>query len=130
MRCTTKLVTNCDTSAGKLASHSVAMPLGETEGRGRGTATPNEVNQLRSGCSVRKTTAQNIHFVNPPPIANVIVAARRRLTPASTSDSIAADGAGSSSAETTSSCKCEVVMRPHPHTRTYLAAQNRNAGHS
>ena len=42
-------VTNCDTSAWKLASHPVAIPP-----EGRGTATPNEVNQLSSGCKGQK----------------------------------------------------------------------------
>ena len=79
---------------------------------------PNEVNQLSSGWKVRKTTAQNIHFVNPPPIAKVIVPSRRRLTPASTSDSKAADGASSSRTEITSLSSCGVAIRPNPHAST------------
>src|SRR5262249_3003670 len=79
---------------------------------GRGTFTPNDVNQLKSGCRVRKTTAQNIHFVNTPPIAKVIVPSRRRLTPANTSDSSAAEGASSSRTEITSFNSCGVPICP------------------
>src|SRR5215469_6028943 len=105
-RCwTTKLLTNCETSDWKFASQVVEIPPD-----GRGTATPNEVNQLSSGCKVRKTTAQNIHFVNPPPIAKVSVPSRRRLTLASTSESIAADGASSKRTEITSFSSCGVPI--------------------
>src|SRR6266852_256322 len=69
---------------------------------GSGTPTPNEGNQLSRGWSVRKTIAQNIHFVKLPPIANVVTPSRRRLIPASTSDRNAADGASKSSSEITS----------------------------
>src|SRR5208283_916853 len=114
-RCTTKLVTNCATSACRLASHPVEIPP-----LGSGTGTPNEVNQLSSGWSVRNTTAQNIHLVNPPPMANVIVPSRRRLTPAITRDSSAADGASKSRTEIMSLSSCGVAICPIPQIGTYI----------
>src|SRR5262249_30727783 len=68
--------------------------------------TPNEPNQLNSGCRVKKITAQNTHFVNPPPMVKVIVPSRLRLSPASTKDRTAADGAKNSSTEMTSFSNC------------------------
>ena len=50
------------------ASHGVLIPP-----FGSGKAIPNEENHVKSGWSVRNTTAQNIHLVNPPPIANASV---------------------------------------------------------
>src|SRR6266542_5216108 len=100
-RCTTKLVMNCERSDWKFDNQPVAIPPD-----GSGTATPNAVNQLSSGCRVRKTTAQNIHFVNPPPMAKVIVPSRRRFTPASTKDRTAAEGASSSRTEMMSFSNC------------------------
>src|SRR5207244_1755402 len=64
-----------------LASHGVLIPP-----PGRGILIPNEENQVSSGCSVRNTTAQNIHFVKPPPMANTVPPSRRRVTPASTAE--------------------------------------------
>ena len=86
-----------------LASHGVLIPP-----PGRGILIPNEENQVSSGCSVRNTTAQNIHFVNPPPIANTVPPSRRRVTPASTSETRAADGASKSKSEMTSLSSCGV----------------------
>src|SRR5215469_2887190 len=115
-RCTRKWLANCETSDSKFASQLVAIPLD-----GSGTATPNAVNQLSSGCKVRKTTAQNIHFVNPPPIAKVIVPSRRRLTPASTNDSSAAEGANSKRTEITSFKSCGVpICRYSRELETWL----------
>src|SRR6266436_1582960 len=92
---------NCEKSAWKLESQPVAMPPD-----GSCVETPNELNQLSSGWRVRKITAQNIHFVNPPPIAKVIVPSRRRFTPASTKDRTAAEGASSSRTEMMSFSNC------------------------
>src|SRR6266568_3523125 len=86
-----------------LASHGVLIPP-----PGRGILIPNEENQVSSGCSVRNTTAQNIHFVKPPPIANTVPPSRRRVTPASTSETRAADGASNSKSEMTSLSSCGV----------------------
>src|SRR5579864_2741732 len=86
-----------------LASHGVLIPP-----PGRGILIPNEENNVSRGCSVRNTTAQNIHFVNPPPIANTVPPSRRRVTPASTSETSAADGASKSKSETTSLSSCGV----------------------
>ena len=86
-----------------LASHGVLIPP-----PGRGILIPNEENQVSSGCSVRNTTAQNIHFVKPPPIANTVPPSRRRVTPASTSETRAADGASKSKSEMTSLSSCGV----------------------
>ena len=87
---------------------------------GNGTGTPNEVNQLKRGCSVRNMTAQNIHLVNPPPMANVIVPSRRKLTPAITRDSSAADGASKSRTEIMSLSSCGVAIFPIPQLGTYI----------
>src|SRR5271169_1083870 len=65
-------------------------------------------------------TAQNIHLVKPPPMANVIVPSRRRLTPASTRDSRAADGASKSRTEIMSLSSCGVAICPIPHLETYM----------
>src|SRR2546427_4187993 len=92
---------NCKKSAWKLETQPVAMPPD-----GSCVETPNELNQLSSGWRVRKITAQNIHLVNPPPMAKVIVPSRLRLTPASTKDRTAAEGADSSRTEMTSLSNC------------------------
>src|SRR6266496_2151662 len=86
-----------------LASHGVLMPP-----PGRGILIPNEENHVSSGCSVRNTTAQNIHFVKPPPMANTVPPSRRKVTPASTSETRAADGASKSRSEMTSFSSCGV----------------------
>src|SRR6266536_6144265 len=92
---------NCERSAWKVESQPVAIPPD-----GSCVETPNEPNQLSSGWRVRKITAQNTHLVKPPPMAKVIVPSRRRLTPASTKDRTAADGANSSRTEMTSLSNC------------------------
>src|SRR6266852_1420048 len=86
-----------------LASHGVLIPP-----PGGGILIPNEENQVSSGCSVRNTTAQNIHFVKPPPMANTVPPSRRRVTPASTSETRAADGASRSKTEMMSLSSCGV----------------------
>ena len=70
---------------------------------------------------MRNTIAQNIHLVNPPPMANVIVPSRRRLTPATTSDNSAADGASKSSTEIMSLSSCGVAISPVPQVETHVA---------
>src|SRR5713226_7523633 len=89
-----------------LASHGVPIPP-----PGRGILIPNEENQVSRGCSVRNTTAQNIHFVKPPPMANTVPPSRRRVNPASTSETRAADGASKSRSEMTSFSSCGVGIR-------------------
>src|SRR6266496_166150 len=84
-------------------SHGVLIPP-----LGRGKAIPNDENQVKSGCRVRNTTAQNIHLVNLPPIASAAVPSCRKAIPASTIDSRAADGARRSSKEITSFSSCGV----------------------
>src|SRR5581483_8083444 len=86
-----------------LESHEVLIPP-----LGKGKAIPNDENQVKSGCRVRNTTAQNIHLVKLPPIANAAVPSCRKAIPASTSDSKAADGASRSSREITSFSNCGV----------------------
>src|SRR2546425_13321307 len=86
-----------------LASHGVLIPS-----PGKGILIPNEENQVNRGCRVRNTTAQNIHFVKPPPMANTVPPSRRRVTPASTSETSAADGASNSKSEMTSLSSCGV----------------------
>src|SRR5437870_4764977 len=89
MKLSTKFVMS-DSSA---ASHEVLMPP-----PGSGTATPNELNQIKSGCKVRNTTHQNIHFEKPPPRTNVIPPpSLRKLIPPSTRQTTAAAGASRSS---------------------------------
>src|SRR5207245_11640798 len=69
-------------------------------------------NKLSNSWRVKRMTAQNIHLVNPPPIAKVMVPSRRRLTPANTKDRTAADGANSSRTEMTNNrIHCTVVAR-------------------
>ena len=58
-----------------------------------GTLTPELLNQMSSPGRVTNITAQNIHLVNPPPIAKFT--RRRRLIPASTRHKSAAEGARS-----------------------------------
>src|ERR1700756_5255797 len=87
---------------------------------GRGILIPNEENQVSNGCNVRNTTAQNIHFVKPPPIANTVPPSRRRVTPASTSETSAADGASKSKSEMTSLSSCGVGI--------YLSLEARSFG--
>src|SRR5208337_3569194 len=90
-RATIKLVTKLATLDWKVESQELATPP-----PGSGTLTPNELNQLSSGWRVRKTTAQNIHFVKPPPIRKLVPPpSRRRLMPANTKHSKAAEGASS-----------------------------------
>src|ERR1051326_6982135 len=84
-----------------LESHGVLIPP-----LGKGKAIPNDENQVKSGCRVRNTTAQNIHLVNVPPIASAAVPSCRKAIPASTIDSRAADGASRSSKEMTSFRSC------------------------
>src|ERR1051326_5099094 len=86
-----------------LESHGVLIPP-----LGKGKAIPNDENQVKSGCRVRNTTAQNIHLVNVPPIASAAVPSCRKAIPASTIDSRAADGASRSSKEMTSFSSCGV----------------------
>src|SRR5258708_15778313 len=88
------------------ASHGVVIPP-----PGKGILIPNEENQVNRGCRVRNTTAQNIHFVKPPPMANTVPPSRRRVTPASTSETSAADGASNSKSEMTSFSSCGVGIR-------------------
>src|SRR5208282_1084146 len=88
MRPTTKFDTKFETSDSKEFSQDVLIPPA-----GTGAATPNEVNQERSGPRVTNTTAQNIHFVNPPPIRNVVPPSRPKLMPARTKATKAAAGA-------------------------------------
>jgi len=56
------------TSVWNDASQGVPIPP-----PGSATPTPNVLNQPRSDWSVAKTTAQNIHFVKPPPIMKVLL---------------------------------------------------------
>src|SRR6266545_5007393 len=74
----------------------------------KGRAMPNDENQVKSGCRVRNTIAQNIHLVKLPPIANAVVPSCRKATPASTNDNRAADGASRSNSEMTSFSNCGV----------------------
>src|ERR1700731_501709 len=86
-----------------LANHGVLIPP-----PGKSILIPNEENQVSSGCRVRNTTAQNIHFVKPPPMANTVPPSRRSVTPASTSETRAAEGASNSKSEMTSLSSCGV----------------------
>src|SRR5215471_20809653 len=86
-----------------LESHGVLMPP-----PGSGSAIPNDENHVNSGCIVRKTTAQNIHLVKPPPMTNAVEPSCRRAMPASTSETNAADGASRSSNKMTSFSSCGV----------------------
>src|SRR5579872_3600715 len=88
-----------------LASHGVPIPP-----LGRGRAIPKDENHVRSGCRVRNTTAQNIHFVKPPPITNAVEPSCRSAMPASTRETNAADGASRRSNEMTSFNSCGVCI--------------------
>src|SRR5579864_8378234 len=90
-----------------LASHGVPIPP-----LGRGRAIPKDENHVRSGCRVRNTTAQNIHFVKPPPITNAVEPSCRSAIPASTRETNAADGASRRSNEMTSFSSCGVCIVP------------------
>src|ERR1700731_2342262 len=89
-----------------LASHGVLIPP-----PGKGILIPNDENQVNSGCRGINRTAQNIHFVKPPPMANTVPPSRRRVTPASTSETSAADGASNSKSEMISFSNCGVGIR-------------------
>ena len=85
--------------------------LDATPPPGSGTLTPKEVDQLSRGWSVRKTTAQNIHFVKPPPITKLAPPpSRRRLMPASTRHRKAVEGASSNKTFTISFKSCGTAM--------------------
>src|SRR6266567_342402 len=88
IRPTTKFVTKLDTSDCNELSQEVPIPP-----EGNGAATPNELNHPTRGTSVTNTTTQNIHFVNPPPIRNVVPPSRLKLIPARTSATREAAGA-------------------------------------
>ena len=103
IRPTTKFVTKEAMSDWTPASHGVLIPP-----FGSGKAIPNEENHVKSGWSVRNTTAQNIHLVKLPPIANVVAPSCRRAMPASSSEIKAAEGASSSSNEMTSFSSCGI----------------------
>src|SRR5437667_3677902 len=88
-----KLLTKFVMSDSSAANHDVLTPP-----PGSGTATPNELNQIKSGCRVRKTTHQNIHFEKPPPRTKVTPPpSLRKLIPPSTRQTTAAAGASRSS---------------------------------
>src|SRR5580658_1086971 len=63
---------------------------------GNDAGTPNEGNQLMSCGRVRKTIAQNIHFAKFPPINASGTDPCRRLSPPSTRQMTAAEGASNS----------------------------------
>src|SRR5579863_10495401 len=88
-----------------LASQGVLIPP-----LGRGRAIPKDENHVRRGCRVRNTTAQNIHFVKPPPITNAVEPSCRSAMPASTRETNAADGASRRSNEMTSFSSCGVSI--------------------
>src|ERR1700752_5002347 len=71
IRPTTKFITKLDTSDCNEPSHEVSIPPA-----GNGVATPNELNHPTRGTSVANTTTQNIHFVKPPPMRNVVPPSR------------------------------------------------------
>src|SRR2546427_3099970 len=88
-----KLLTKLVMSDSSEASHEVLIPP-----PGRGTPTPNELNHVKSGCSVRKRTHQNIHLEKPPPSTKVIPPpSLRKPIPPSTRQTTAAAGASISS---------------------------------
>src|SRR5579872_2329229 len=88
-----------------VASQGVLMPP-----LGSGRAIPKDENQVSNGCRVRNTTAQNIHFVKPPPMTNAVEPSCRKATPASTRETNAADGASKRSNEMTSFSSCGVCI--------------------
>src|SRR5579863_7042498 len=63
---------------------------------GKDAGTPNDGNQLMSWGRVRKTIAQNIHFAKFPPINASGMDPCRRLSPDSTRQITAAEGASNS----------------------------------
>src|SRR6202142_446494 len=63
---------------------------------GNDAGTPNDGNQLMSWGRVRKTIAQNIHFAKFPPINASGTDPCRRLSPDSTRQMTAAEGASNS----------------------------------
>ena len=101
----TKLLTKLETSIWNEFSYDVPIPP-----PGSGTATPNELNQLRSGVKVRNTTDQNIHLVKPPPIRKLVPPSRRRLIPARTSETSAAGVANANSVLMMSFSSCGTAM--------------------
>src|SRR5438046_10746716 len=101
-----KLLTKFVMSDSSAASHEVLMPP-----PGSGTATPNELNHVKSACKVRNTTHQNIHLEKPPPSTNVIPPpSLRKLIPPSTRQTTAAAGASRSSTLLRSYRRCGAGM--------------------
>src|SRR3984893_14364076 len=87
----TKFCTKFERSVWRLAIQPVPMPP-----FGRGAGTPNDGNQLMSCGRVRNTIAENIHFAKFPPTNASGMDPCLRLSPASTRQMMAADGASSS----------------------------------